>query len=159
MLGQIQRHPADNLVVVGDFRVEEAARQGLLDVWLELIPCGSKGDVGLVVHATTTGNHGDDTAFSVKDGGARVTFVGEGAAPTVGHNCGLEGGKLEVTVVVITDKGFEFVYLVDGSASGQAVLNNGHRLVAAGIELCGLVNLALGHDTAVFLLMYHCCSP
>lgn len=104
---------------------------------LELIPCSPEGDVGLVSHAPTTGEHGNDTAFSVKD---------DGTTPAVGHNGGLEGGKLEVAVDVVTNKGFESVYSADGSIRGQAVLNNRHHVVAVGIELLGLANLALGHD-------------
>jgi len=58
------------VVVVSDFRVDEAARQGLLDVRLELTSRGGEGDVGLVICAAAAGEHGDDAALPVEDDGA-----------------------------------------------------------------------------------------
>ena len=113
---------------------------------LEFVPCCPEGDVGLIGRTATTGEHGNDTAFSVKDGGARVPLTGEGATPAVGQDGGLEGSKLEVIVDVVTNKRFESVYPADGSAGGQAVLDDRHGRITVSIKLLGLANLALRHD-------------
>ena len=73
-------------------------------------------------------------------------MAGEGATPAVGQDGGLEGSKLEVIVDVVTNKLFESVYSADGSASGQAVLDDRHGRATVGIKLLGLANLALRHD-------------
>ena len=132
-------------MVVGDDWVEVAAGQGLLDVRLKFIPCGTECDVGLISRAATTSEHGDDTASSIEDDGTRVAFVGEGATPAVGHDGSFEGSKLEIAAVVVTNKGFESVDPADGSARGQAVLDDRHRFVTVDVKLLGLANLALGY--------------
>lgn len=125
--------------------VEVDARQGLLDVRLEVIPCSRKGDVGLVRPATTTSEEANNTALPVEDDGARVAVFGEGTTPTVWHNGSLEGREFGLAEVAVPDKGFEPIDPADGRACGHAVLDDGHRGVAVGVELRGLTYFALGH--------------
>ena len=96
----MQEKECTNLIV-GDFREDEAAGQGLLDVREELVLWGAEGDVGRVGRAAATGEHGDDAAVPVEDYGAGVALVGEGAMPgAVRYKPGLERGKDNLDIVV-----------------------------------------------------------
>lgn len=133
-------------LVVGDERVEKTTRQGLLDAWLKVVPCSSEGNVGLIGRAATTGEHSDDTASSVEDNGTRVPPLREGTAPTVGQDGGLERGELDLVIGVVANERLESVDPAHRSARRHAVLDDRHRLVAMGIELLGLADLALWDD-------------
>jgi len=61
------------------------------------------------------------------------------------HNGGLEGGEVDIVVVVVMNKGFEPIDPADGRARGQAILVYGHRGVAVGVVLRGLMDFALGY--------------
>jgi len=127
--------------------VEVDTRQGLLDERLKLIPRSCKGDIGLVSLATATSEQGNDTALPIKDNGARVTAVGEGATPTIGHNGGLKGGEVGIIGVIVAHKGLETINPTNGCARGRAILDHRHRGVTVGVALCGVTDLALGHST------------
>jgi hypothetical protein len=81
--------------------VEVAVGEGLPDLLLEPPVWGRVGYVCLVVRATTTGEQGDDTASSVEDDGARISWGGEGATLlVVGQDGGVYGRVLDAIVGV-----------------------------------------------------------
>jgi len=127
--------------------VEVDTRQGLLDARLKLIPCSRKGDVGPVRLATATSEQGNDTALPIKDNGARVTVVGEGATPTIGHNGGLKGGEVGIIGVIVAHKGLETINPTNGCARGRAILDYSHRGVTVGVALYGVTDFVLGSCT------------
>ncbi len=130
-----------NLVV--DDGVEEAAGQGVHDVGLKFVPGSRIGNVGLFGRAATAGEQGDDAAFPVEDNSARVSLVGEGATPAVGQDGGLERGKLKILIGVVANERLEPVEPAHRRARGQAVLDDRRRLVAIGVQLIGVPELAL----------------
>lgn len=126
--------------------VEVDAFQGVLYVRFERVPRSCERNVGLVGQAAAAGEQGDDSTLSIKNDGTRVAALGEGSAPAVGHNGGLEGGKGDIVEVVVADEGLEPIKPADGGAGGQAVLDYGHGEAAAAVALRGLAHFALGYD-------------
>ena len=65
--------------------------------------------------------------------------------PAVGYDGGLEGGEVDIVVVVMANEGFEAVDPAYSCAHSQAVLDYKHRGVATVVALRGLTDFTLGY--------------
>ena len=150
----LQRERVVRTATVGnllDDRVEEAAREPLLDLLLESEVRSDIGLVRFIGRTSSAGEDPDDASIPAHNNRARVTRVGElgvlEVRRVVAEDDVFERILMNAVLGVMTSDGFQPVDATVGGAGRTAVLDGKQGLGVVDVVVLGTVEFGLGHHT------------
>src|SRR5258708_7861612 len=150
----MQRERVVRTATVGnllDDRVEEAAREPLLDLLLEQEVRSDIGLVRFIGKTCSAGEDADDASIPAHNNRARVTRVGElgvlEARRVVAEDSVFKRILMNAVLWVITSDGFQPIDTTIGGAGRTAILDGKQGLGVVDVVVLGTVEFGLGHHT------------